>query len=149
MTTTTPIHGPSAQAGLLGCTDVDEHRGLTVALVLALAIAAALAVYGLPPVGLHGPNHYAGLMAPTCGMTRAVRFLLIGDLAAAWRYNPGVFVLGAVGAVGAARTAAGVLVGRWWQPRLAHRGPAALLVVAAVVVLWANQQAHAELLVGP
>ncbi len=149
MTTTTPIRVPSAQAGLLGYTEIDEHRGLTIALVVSLVAAAALAVYGLPPVGLHGPNHYAGLMAPTCGMTRAVRFLLIGDAAAAWRYNPAVFVLGAVGAAGVTRTAAGVLLGRWWQPRLAHRGPAVLFAVVAVLVLWANQQAHAELLVGP
>ena len=51
--------------------DHDSLRPLTVVTVLACGAAAAMAIFGLPPVDLHGPWHYLGVMDPLCGMTRA------------------------------------------------------------------------------
>jgi len=58
-----------------------------VALV-GLAAGAVLAIAGLPPVDVHGPLHYVGIMDPLCGGTRGLRLMMRGHLASAWRDNP-------------------------------------------------------------
>lgn len=128
--------------------DTDRMRLLTVAAVAGLLLGAAMAAFGLPPVDLHGPNHYIGIMSPTCGATRSVWTAMSGDWAMSWRYNP----LGIVLVLGAAatlvRTAAGAVTGRWVNATV--RAPRTLLVLTAVgvVALWIRQQLNADL-VGP
>lgn len=43
----------------------DQHWWMTILGVLALAIAAAMAMFGLPPVDLHSPLHKIGIMDPS------------------------------------------------------------------------------------
>jgi hypothetical protein len=139
----TIMRAPVVRCGL---ERVDRHRGVTWMAVAGAGVGAAMALWGLPPVDLHGPLHYVGVMDPLCGGTRSVRYAFAGRWGEAWRYNPlGPFLV--VGAVlVAARTALGVATGRWPTVTLAPRwwvwAPAAVLVVALEV----NQQVHSALL---
>ncbi|WP_372495837.1 DUF2752 domain-containing protein [Kitasatospora humi] len=127
---------------------VDRHRRLGTVAAIGLFLGAALAVFGLPPVDLHGPQHYVGIMAPTCGGTRAVREVLLGHLGLSWRYNPlgPLVVLGGVAVL--AREALGRVCGRWVNVTTVHRPTVAVFLSLASGALEANQQAHAAL-VGP
>jgi hypothetical protein len=130
----------------------DGHRLVTVAAFLGVAAAGMMALVGLPPVDLHGPLHYLGIMDPLCGGTRAARYTMRGDLVQAWRYNPlGIFaVAGAVAAAG--RAVVGTLTRRWvtvaigWTSR--RRRLVIGLILAVVAVLEVRQQLLASLLTG-
>lgn len=128
---------------------VDRWRIVTLLTVAGVAGAGLLAVFGMPPVELHGPNHQLGLMMPTCGMTRAVAAAARLDLARAVAYNPASILL-MVGAIGILfRAAVGTATGRWIDGRVGR--PAIWWTVTTIlfVGLWINQQAHAALLMGP
>jgi hypothetical protein len=110
--------------------------------------AALLAVFGLPPVSLHGPLHYLGVMDPLCGSTRSVYLTLHGNVHEAMRFNPAgpVVLVGAV--IMVIRAVVGRLLGRWLSIRI----PARILwpvAVIAIVALEVNQQMHASLLTQP
>jgi len=126
----------------------DAHRWLTGLAAAGLALAAVLAVLGLPPVDLHGPLHRYGIMDPLCGGTRSVRFAARGEWAASWRYNPLglVLLLGAAGVL--VRAAVGATTGRWLTVAVPRR-VLVLAVVVAAVLLQVRQQLNVELLTGP
>jgi hypothetical protein len=113
-----------------------------------LAIAALLAVFGLPPVDLHGPLHYLGVMDPLCGGTRSVYLTMHGQLRDAVRYNPAgpALVAGAVAVL--IRAAVGRVSGYWAGIHVPRRIviPVALAALAALEV---NQQLHLALLTQP
>lgn len=128
----------------------DAHWWATWLALLGLAVAAAMAVFGLPPIDMHGPQHHLGIMSPTCGGTRAALLTAQGNLAEAWTYNP----LGVAAVVGATamtiRGMVGATTGRWLNIRLAwtpRRARIALVVVTALVLaLEVRQQLRADLL---
>jgi hypothetical protein len=128
----------------------DGHRLVTVVAFLGVAAAGMMALVGLPPIDLHGPLHYLGIMDPLCGGTRAARYAMRGEWVQAWRYNPlGILaVAGAVAAVG--RAVVGILTGRWvtvaiaWTSR--RRRLAIGLILAVTAVLEIRQQLLAALL---
>ena len=128
----------------------DRHREWTVLAVLGTASAAVMALIGLPPLDLHGPLHYLGVMDPLCGGTRAARYTMLGRWDLAWHYNP----LGLLAVLGAAltvlRAGIGAISRRWWTPVLALTpGVRRLLIVALVlglVALEVRQQLLAPLL---
>ncbi|MBB2499926.1 MULTISPECIES: DUF2752 domain-containing protein [Amycolatopsis] len=126
----------------------DSHRPWTLCAVVASAAAVGLRVAGLPPVDVHGPLHYLGVMDPLCGGTRAAFLLLSGDAAGAARYNPIVFPLAAIAAGLLVRAGIGVACRRWLEIRLPAGWRRALLAALAVAValLWIRQQAEADLL---
>jgi Protein of unknown function (DUF2752) len=103
-------------------------------------------VVGLPPVDLHGPLHYLGVMDPLCGMTRGTVAVLRGQLALAWAYNPASPPLVAGAALALGRWLVGRLTGRWLEVRVGPGRVAWAVGAVALLVLWANQQAHAALL---
>ncbi len=128
----------------------DQHWWLTLLGVLALAIAAAMAIFGLPPVDLHSPLHKIGIMDPFCGGTRAARYTAQGNLAEAWRYNP-LSILVVYGAgLAILRAAVGLLGRRWvtltvtWTP--GRRRWAIAILIVLVAVLEIRQQLRADLL---
>jgi len=102
--------------------------------------AAGLAVFILfSPVPWPCPLRLTtGLPCPTCGMTRATRFALHGDFAAATRMHPLWFiVLPALAGIVIAEVVAFVRVGRWgvalenaWTRRIGGA------VLAALIVVW-------------
>ncbi|MFR9796400.1 DUF2752 domain-containing protein [Streptomyces sp. MS06] len=126
--------------------DRDRHRWVGPLAAVGLVAGAALALFGLPPVDLHTPLHYAGVMTPMCGATRGIHAALLGRLGDAWRYNPlsVVLVLGAAAAL--LREAVGRQRGRWVNLRLTHRPTAYVAGALLLVALEAHQQAHADLL---
>ena len=128
----------------LAWTDRNPYAELFVLVAGGTALAVVLAIVGLPPISIHGPQHFAGIMDPLCGMTRAVRYLARGDVANAWAYNPAVFILAGIAGWIVVASLCGVVLGRW--PLLVTPGHrlARGLAVALVAVLWANQQLHAS-----
>ncbi|WP_281379697.1 DUF2752 domain-containing protein [Flexivirga oryzae] len=128
----------------------DQMLVLSITGIAGLVVAVTMAIFGLPPVDIHSPFHYAGIMDPLCGGTRAARLTAQGNLQAAWRYNP----LGVLATVAAALALVRLLVGlathRWigvrfaWTPR--RRRIAYAIAIAAMVVLELRQQGRADLL---
>ncbi|UQA91891.1 DUF2752 domain-containing protein [Streptomyces halobius] len=128
----------------------DRHRSLGRLAVAGLAAGGAMAVFGLPPVDLHGPLHHAGVMGPLCGGTRGVHAALLGHFGQAWRYNPlsVVLVVGAAAVV--VREIVGRLGGRWLNLLVTRRRPLVVAGLVLLVALTVRQQAHADLLrIGP
>ncbi len=128
---------------LLAWEQVDAHPHLAVPAAIGLMVAIALAIFGMPPVNLHGPLHFARVMDPMCGMTRAVASLARGNLARAIWYNPAspVVLLGGVTAL--ARAVYGRRSGRWLN--VSWRSPTRVtMVVMLVTALEVNQQLHAD-----
>jgi hypothetical protein len=128
----------------------DRHWWLTGVALLALAIVAAMAVFGLPPVDLHGPLHKVGIMDPFCVGTRAARYTAQGNVAEAWRYNPiSILIVWGAG-LAILRAAVGFLTRRWvtlsvtWTPT--RRRWAVAIVVGLMVLLEIRQQMRADLL---
>src|SRR6266511_3702846 len=78
---------------------VDPHRRLARLGLGGLLAGGIFAVTGPPPLDLHGPLHYLGIMDPLCGMTRGVLWTLRGRLE---------------------RAAVGWLTGRWLTVTLSH-----------------------------
>ncbi len=132
----------------------DHHRSLTMLstalAMVGLIIATAMAVFGLPPVDLHGPLHHFGIMDPLCGGTRAARLTTQGHLAQAWTYNPlGILaVLGAAAVV--SRSGLGLVTGRWVNVDavLTARQVRVLVTVVLVlsILLEIRQQQRSDLL---
>jgi len=118
----------------------DEHPWLGVLVTIGLAAGALLAVFGLPPVDLHGPLHYLGIMDPLCGGTRGVHAALRGEFGQAWRYNPLSLPLLAGAVLVLARQAAGMLTGRWLTIHLTRPRTVLITAIALGLLLEINQQ---------
>jgi hypothetical protein len=110
--------------------------------------AVVLGVVGVPPVDLHGPLHYAGIMDPFCGATRSVYLTMHGQWASALRYNPAapLLLLAAAGLL--VRGAVGWWTRRWVSVR-APRRAVIVLAVIAVIALEIRQQSNVALLTSP
>ncbi|MPY94946.1 MAG: DUF2752 domain-containing protein [Acidimicrobiia bacterium] len=126
--------------------DVRDHYWAFTAVVLA-GIGGALVMgrFGVPALDLHSPLHHVGVMDPLCGVTRATAALGRAELASAWRYNPGVFLLAAAAGVALARVVVAAVTGTWWWAR-ARGWPVWVAVLAGGAALGVNQQLHAGLL---
>lgn len=129
----------------------DQYWPLTVMGVVLLSAAVAMALFGLPSVGLRSPSHLLGIMSPTCGGTRAARYTAMGEWALAWRYNPLGLIVVIASAAASARAVGGLLTRRWLDVRIrwSRSGATAAitLLVLLLIALWARQQLNAELLV--
>lgn len=128
----------------------DQHHWITLVAVALVAVAGAMALFGLPPVDLHGPLHRFGIMDPLCGGTRAARYTAMGQWGQAWRYNPlGILTVLVVGLL-LLRGVVGVTTRRWptlhvtWTRRA--RRIAITVALLLVVLLEIRQQGRAELL---
>ena len=145
---------PVSVAGLMpirGSIDPrDRYRWITLASVGLFAIAGGMAALGLPPIDLHPPTHWFGIMDPLCGGTRAARYTALGEWRLAWEYNPlGIVTVVAVGLL-VLRATVGVFTGRWvslditWTKR--SRWTAIIAISLLLVVLEIRQQGRADLL---
>ena len=126
---------------------------ITVVGALGLVAAAAMAVFGLPPLDIHGPQHDWGIMSPTCGATRAARLTAQGNFVEAWRYNPIGILATAAAAAATLRLMVGLIARRWLHIRIVwtrRRLWLALAIAAVLVVLLEiRQQGRADLLMLP
>lgn len=129
---------------------VDRYRDWTWLAVGGVGAAAVMALAGLPPLDLHGPLHYLGVMDPLCGGTRAARYTMLGQWRAAWHYNPLGLAAVLIAALTVLRAGVGLATGRWWTPptglpvRTRRLLTAVLLV--GLVALEVRQQLLAPLL---
>ena len=124
----------------------DRYPAFTILAAVGVLVAVALAIFGLPPLNLHGPLHFFEVMGPTCGLTRGVMWTARGDLARAFAYNPAspLLVIGSLGAI--ARTIYGRSTGRWPSVIL-NMGPwPRVIAVILVVALTVRQQLNVDLL---
>ena len=117
-------------------------RGMLAALVLVGG--AVMAVVGIPNVPLMWPMYRFGIVLPSCGLTRGVVEIFRGDFARAWRFNPASFVV-----VGASALVLAAVATRYELTQHAEASPllrrvVAIALGAALIVLWINQQLHAE-----
>ena len=134
----------------LAWSDRDAHRWATWLALLALTVAAALAIVGLPPLDMHGPLHKWGIMDPLCGGTRAARFAAQGNLVQAWRYNPLSIVVVFSALVVVGRSIVGLVTRRWaniefrWTRR--RRRWVIGVMVTLLALLEVRQQGRADLL---
>lgn len=142
---------PEAQPRLgLSWQRSDRHGLITAIGLLGMATAVAMAVYGLPPVDLHGPLHRFGIMDPLCGGTRAAYYTTQGQLALAWKYNPLGIITVAMAAVATTRIVVGLLSRHWltlhvtWTPSRVKIAVTIGLVL--LVMLEVRQQLLANLL---
>ena len=128
--------------------DHDRTARYTKSVVLLAIAAVALRIVGVPPVDLHGPLHYLGVMDPLCGGTRATFLMLSGDMAGAATYNPIVFPLAAVVAFVLLRTAVGLITRQWLSVHLGRTPRIAVwaILVLALALLEVRQQLNADLL---
>lgn len=128
----------------------DQNLVLTITGIAGLVVAVVMAVFGLPPVDIHSPFHYMGVMDPLCGGTRAARLTAQGNWGAAWRYNPLGILATVAAALALVRLLIGVATHRWisvrfvWSPR--RQRVAYAIVIAAMVALEVRQQGRADLL---
>lgn len=116
-------------------------RAAALAGLAAGAVAAAILARHHPadvPFLPTCPSAALGFACAGCGSTRAVHFLLQGDLAAAWRHNPMLVLLGLPFAgAGALSLAVAVFRGRWPRSPLSPRAAARLgLGLVIVLVGW-------------
>lgn len=144
---TEPVRSEARTPPLLAWEGVDAHPHIAVPAAIGLAVAIALAIFGMPPVNLHGPLHFARVMDPMCGMTRGVASAVRGDLAKAIWYNPASPAVLLAGVAGLVRTIYGRRSGRWLN--VSWRSPARVAaIVILITALEVNQQIHAERLLG-
>ena len=113
-----------------------------------LIAAVILAIVGLPPIDIHGPLHYAGIMDPFCGATRSVYLTMHGRWEAALRYNPAAPLLLFAAAALVLRGAAGWWTGRWVHVQAPRRAVIVVVVIVGIV-LDVRQQSNVALLTSP
>jgi hypothetical protein len=107
---------------------------------------AAMAVWGMFPLDLHEPTHFAGIMSPTCGLTRSVVATFRGDFPMAWRYNPAGLLVAAVSVAALVRLVAGVVAGRGPVLRVRPGRIGWIVFGLALLALEIRQQGQADLL---
>jgi hypothetical protein len=137
---------------LMRVEQVDRYPFWTTVALVTAAMIVVLAVVGLPPVDLHGPLHYLGIMDPLCGGTRSVYLTTHGQVAAAIQYNPAAPLVPLLTLALLARAFVGRVFGYWITPTRLRRAFTVWSVMVALVALVAleiNQQLHAELLTSP
>lgn len=124
----------------------DHHRNLTVAALFGIPLAGLLARFGLPPVDLHGPLHYLGIMGPTCGLTRSVMWFTRGQIATAWEYNPVGLLLVPAAFFVLGRAGFGWWTGRWLQITIHRSRWLVAFIVIGALALTIRQQLRVDLL---
>lgn len=136
-------------ARLMRVEPVDRYPWWTTVALITAVLVVLLAVLGPPPVDLHGPLHYLGIMDPLCGGTRSVYLTTHAHLAAAIQYNPAAPLVPLVTLALLARALVGRVFGWWITPSRPRRTVVLWCAVVALVALEINQQLHAELLTSP
>lgn len=142
------VQTPPARPRIVSWLDRDHAPSFTHGALFLLVGAAVLSLVGVPPVDLHGPLHYLGIMDPLCGGTRAMYLLTTGDFVRAARYNPIVFPLAVVLVILLVRAAIGWATHRWFDLTLSRTGRRLLIfaLVLGLVVLGVRQQLNADML---
>ena len=124
----------------------DRHLTTTRLALIGVPLTVLLAAVGLPPVDLHGPFHYLGIMGPTCGMTRGVMWAAQGELTRAWQFNPASLLIipTLIGLTG--RAVYGRVTRRWLNLRIRWRPWLWLVPALLIAILSIRQQLNIDFL---
>lgn len=124
----------------------DRHPTTTLLAIIGIPIAALVALIGLPPIDIHGPLHYLGVMGPTCGMTRGVMWSARGDILRAWQFNPAslLVVPTIIGLTG--RALYGKITNRWLNLHIRWRPWFWIIPAVLILLLSVRQQLNVEFL---
>jgi hypothetical protein len=124
----------------------DRHPTSTRLVLIGIPLLVLLAVVGLPPVDIHGPLHYLGIMGPTCGMTRGVMWSARGDLALAWQFNPASLLVIPTMISVTARMVYGSVTGRWLNLHIEWRPWLWIIPTVLILLLTFRQQLNIDYL---
>lgn len=124
----------------------DRHPTNTRLALIGIPLVLLLAAVGLPPIDIHGPLHYLGVMGPTCGMTRGVMWTARGDLLRAWQFNPASLLVLPTMAGLTARVVYGRIAGRWLNLTIRWRPWLWIIPTALLLALSIRQQINIEFL---
>ncbi|MBI2709419.1 MAG: DUF2752 domain-containing protein [Actinobacteria bacterium] len=138
---------PTGSRSGLHVDDVDRMWSYTSVALLFTGGAVALRIFGLPGIDIHGPLHRLGVMDPFCGGTRGTYQLALGNVGAAWSWNPIAVLLGVGAVLFLARAAVGRVTHRWLNLALPRRWVLSAVALVLVVV-EVNQQLQADRLRG-
>lgn len=124
----------------------DRHPTTTRLTLIGIPLVTLLALVGLPPVDIHGPLHYLGIMGPTCGMTRGVMWTARWDLARAGQFNPAslLVVPTLIGLTGRAVYAR--LANRWLNLHIRWRPWLWVIPALLILILTIHQQINIDFL---
>jgi hypothetical protein len=138
---------PDAKSAVVAVGDHDGMAWMTWLSAIGLVTAVVLALIGGLPVDMPMPTHRFGWVEPSCGLTRGSTAVVRGDFSIAWQYNPLSFVVIGFGVIGVARTAVGVLTGRWVNVRFRPTKRMWLALAVPLVAFWAYQQTNADFII--
>ena len=124
----------------------DRHPTTTRLAAIGIPLTVLLAVLGLPPIDLHGPFHYLGVMGPTCGMTRGVMWVARGNLVRAWQFNPASLLVVPTLALLNGRALYGQLTRRWLNVNVRWRPWVWLIPAVLSLMLSLRQQVRVDFL---
>lgn len=124
----------------------DRHGPWTALAVAGVLASVLMALFGLPPVNVHGPQHFVGVMDPLCGMTRALRLIARGQIGRAITYNPASPLVALAFVALVVRAAVAGIFGRWLDFTLPAKRSLQVVALILVALLWIHQQGHAALL---
>lgn len=124
----------------------DRHPIATRLALIGVPLVIVLGLVGLPPIDIHGPLHYVGVMGPTCGMTRGVMWAARGDLLCAWQFNPASLLVIPTMAGLVARAVYRMISGRWLNVAIRWRPWLWVIPAVLLLLLSIRQQLNVELL---
>jgi len=125
----------------------DRHPSTSRLALVGIPLVVLLAIVGLPPVDIHGPLHYLGIMGPTCGMTRGVMWTARGDLARAWQFNPASLLVIPTMVGLTLRITYSRITGRWLNFHIRWRPWLWIIPTVLILLLSIRQQLNVDLLV--
>ncbi len=125
----------------------DRHPTTTRLALVGIPLVVLLAIVGLPPVDIHGPLHYLGIMGPTCGMTRGVMWAARGDLVRAWHFNPASLLVIPTMVGLSVRITYSRITGRWLNLHIRRRPWLWIISTVLILLLTIRQQLNVDLLV--
>lgn len=109
-------------------------------LLLVVGLVAPIAAWVFTRWGLRTPPclfyEFTGYPCPSCGATRALRAVVMGDLRGAFLLNPLAFAVMLAGLVAVLYASSVVLIGLSpWRPKVGRLGWIGLRMVMAVALL--------------
>lgn len=125
----------------------DRHPTTTHLALVGIPLVVVLAIVGLPPIDIHGPLHYLGIMGPTCGMTRGVMWTARGDLAQAWQFNPASLLVIPTMVGLSVRITYGQVTSRWLNLHIRWRPWLWIIPTVLILMLTIRQQLNVDLLI--
>lgn len=144
---TSPLRSDSRMPALVTVREGhDRHPTTTRLAFIGISLVALLAAFGLPPIDIHGPLHYLGIMGPTCGMTRGVMWTARGDLARAWQFNPASLLVIPTMIAVTGRAVYGKITSRWLNLHIRWRPWLWIIPALLILMLSVHQQLNVELL---